>query len=475
MKRILFLITFFAFGLITYGQRITALGESTTATGSSLMFVREGAVGDLIKRITKDNMLKDYAKLNSPAFLTQITIGGIAITPTSASYLDFTSSGQTQLNLKAPLASPTFTGTVVIPTPFTLGAVSVTTNGTRLNYLTSATGTTGDVTSNLVFSDSPAFLTPDLGTPSAIVLTNATGTAAGMVAGTVTGFTPAGGSLTLAGADALTLTTTGVTDVTFPTTGTLATTSQLYTNLTSFVDQTAWRVFYSNTDGDVTELALGASGTYLGSNGAAVAPTFSVPSGAGDVLKVGTPANDQVGIWTGDGTLEGDADLTFDGTTLTGAFLGNLTGSNGATIINTDADNLDIVEANVGFSGNVDIAGNATFGNSTTGSTLYVERLKDTTYVTDNYTLVLGDAGNWIDMLVATEKSLTIPPHTDVAIPVGTEIYIMQAGAGIIGITAGVGVTLAFPLDSTHLNTRYRSAFIRQWAEDKWVAGGLQD
>ena len=57
-----------------------------------------------------------------------------------------------------------------------------------------------------------------------------------------------------------------------------------YTNLTSFVDQTAWRLFYSNTDGDVTELALGADGTYLKSNGAAAAPTFSTPSGAGDAL-----------------------------------------------------------------------------------------------------------------------------------------------------------------------------------------------
>ena len=44
-------------------------------------------------------------------------------------------------------------------------------------------------------------------------------------ADTVTGFTPAGGSLTLAGADALTLTTSAATNVTLPTTGTLATTS----------------------------------------------------------------------------------------------------------------------------------------------------------------------------------------------------------------------------------------------------------
>lgn len=35
--------------------------------------------------------------------------------------------------------------------------------------------------------------------------------------------------------------------------------------------------------------------------------------GGGDVFKVGTPLIDQVGVWTGDGTLEGDANLTFDG------------------------------------------------------------------------------------------------------------------------------------------------------------------
>lgn len=39
--------------------------------------------------------------------------------------------------------------------------------------------------------------------------------------------------------------------------------------------------------------------------------------GSGDVTKVGTPANDQIGVWTGDGTIEGDADLTFDGSDLT--------------------------------------------------------------------------------------------------------------------------------------------------------------
>ena len=46
--------------------------------------------------------------------------------------------------------------------------------------------------------------------------------------------------------------------------------------------------------------------------------------GGGDVTKVGTPVNNQVGVWTGDGTLEGDADLTFDGTILTMGLTGRV-------------------------------------------------------------------------------------------------------------------------------------------------------
>jgi len=68
-------------------------------------------------------------------------------------------------------------------------------------------------------------ITPALGTPSALVGTNISGTGASFTAGAVTGFTPASGTLTLAGADAVTLTTTATTNVTLPTTGTLAVTA----------------------------------------------------------------------------------------------------------------------------------------------------------------------------------------------------------------------------------------------------------
>ena len=39
---------------------------------------------------------------------------------------------------------------------------------------------------------------------------------------------------------------------------------------------------------------------------------WATPAGSGDVSKVGTPVNNQIGVWTGDGTIEGDSDLTWD-------------------------------------------------------------------------------------------------------------------------------------------------------------------
>ena len=59
---------------------------------------------------------------------------------------------------------------VTIPTPFTLGAISVTSTGTQINYLNGATGTTGTTTTNLVYSTSPTLVTPTLGVATATSL-----------------------------------------------------------------------------------------------------------------------------------------------------------------------------------------------------------------------------------------------------------------------------------------------------------------
>lgn len=75
--------------------------------------------------------------------------------------------------------------------------------------------------------------------------------------------------------------------------------------------------------------------------------SFSVlgSGGGGDVAKVGTPVNNQVTVWTGDGTIEGDANFTWNGNTL--AITGDITvsGSVDGRDIAADGSKLDGIEA----------------------------------------------------------------------------------------------------------------------------------
>lgn len=71
--------------------------------------------------------------------------------------------------------------------------------------------------------------------------------------------------------------------------------------------------------------------------------TWSTPAGAGDVSKVGTPADNQVGVWTGDGTIEGTAGLTYDGSAL--GVTGNITVSgtvDGVDVASRDHDSVTL-------------------------------------------------------------------------------------------------------------------------------------
>lgn len=91
----------------------------------------------------------------------------------------------------------------------------------------------------------------------------------------------------------------------------------------ALLNATAWRLFYSNaTTTAIQELALGASGTYLRSNGASSAPTWATPAGGSgvwdtlstkdtlvyvgltnDTTYIATFGNDSLKIWHSSGTI----------------------------------------------------------------------------------------------------------------------------------------------------------------------------
>lgn len=179
LTTILILISFASYG---QGPKIpiTVVGSGSGGSGASKFTTNGyGSIVDststlyTIKADTVTTAKLRDAKLNS--LTDSITAHNLRV-----------GANTTNIALKSNIASPTFTGTVTIPTPFTLGATSVTSTGTQFNYLNAATGTTGTTSTNLVFSTSPTLVTPNLGTPSTLVGTNITGTAAGLTAGNVT-------------------------------------------------------------------------------------------------------------------------------------------------------------------------------------------------------------------------------------------------------------------------------------------------
>lgn len=189
-------------------------------TASMLSNYRTGLIANNAGKLnTTDtaSMLGNYRTdmiANTAGLLTKVNISD------TASMLSNYRTGIISLTTKAPLASPTFTGTVTIPTPFTLGATSVTSTGTQLNYLNAATGTTGTTSTNLVYSTSPTLVMPVLGVATATSINKLTFTqpATGATLTLVDN-----SSLITAGAFATTITSTATTNATLPAgTGTLA-------------------------------------------------------------------------------------------------------------------------------------------------------------------------------------------------------------------------------------------------------------
>lgn len=70
-----------------------------------------------------------------------------------------------------------------------------------------------------------------------------------------------------------------------------------------------------SADSKTDTLNLVGSGVSITTNDTTDTVTFTV-TGSGDVSKVGTPVDNQVGVWTGDGTIEGSTKFTFDGTSM---------------------------------------------------------------------------------------------------------------------------------------------------------------
>lgn len=88
------------------------------------------------------------------------------------------------------------------------------------------------------------------------------------------------------------------------------------------------------------------------------------------------------------------------------------------------------------------------------------------------YTAVLTDDGRLVTCDNAAAITFTIPPNSSVAFGIGTQINIMQLGAGQVTIAAGVGVTLRSAGSKLKTSAQYAVATCCKIATDTWVVVG---
>ena len=89
-----------------------------------------------------------------------------------------------------------------------------------------------------------------------------------------------------------------------------------------------------------------------------------------------------------------------------------------------------------------------------------------------SYTAVLADDGKLITADNGSAITLTIPPNSSVAFGIGTQINIMQLGAGQVTVTAGAGVTLRSAGSKLKTSAQYAVVTCAKIATDTWVVVG---
>ena len=137
---------------------------------------------------------------------------------------------------------------------------------------------------------------------------------------------------------------------------------------------------------------------------------------------------DAGGLEFSNGSLQTIAGMTAAGGTFTGAITGT-----DATFTGTTTTYLDI--------------------NAQTGTT---------------YTFVIADAGKLVTSSNGAAQTITVPPNSSVAFPVGTQIIVQNIGSANATLAQGTGVTIQSVDSAKELDGQYAAAALIKTATDVW-------
>jgi hypothetical protein len=128
-------------------------------------------------------------------------------------------------------------------------------------------------------------------------------------------------------------------------------------------------------------------------------------------------------------------------------------------------DAIEALEAKVGVNGSAVTTSHEYRINS-------IEELNTNAQVGTTYTLALTDDGKVVEMNNASANTLTVPPNSSVAFPVGSQILVLQTGAGQTTVAAGAGVTVNSKDGNLKLSAQWCAATLIKRATDVWVVVG---
>jgi hypothetical protein len=424
-----------------FGDIDTALGNKVNS--ADLTALAQDAVGGSIGTGLSYDTVTNVLSVNQTSMQARVS----GVSDVEIGYLDgVTSAIQTQLDAKlasstaestyAPIASPTFTGTVAGVTKAHVGLGNVDNTSDANKPVSTATQTALDLKANLA---SPALT----GTPTAPTATAGTNTT--QVA--TTAFVGTAVSALVASAP-----------------GALDTLNELANALGNDAS------FSTTVTNSIATKAPIASPTFTG--------TVTIPAGA-SISGFATLANP---TFTGTVTLPSGtittamiadgavATIDIADSAVTSAKIAN------DTIVNADINSAAAIDwTKLAISSTV----SATELGYVDGVTSAIQTQLDSKVAsvstinaqTASYTLVLADRDKFVELGVSSGNTVTVPTNATAAFPVGTKISIIQTGTGQTTITPASGVTVN---GTPGLKTRaqWSAVTLVKRATDTWVAFG---
>ena len=448
----------------------TSIGEVSATELSYVNGVTSAIQSQISAKLDSGIASTTYAPLDGPTFIGTVVLPSTTsvgdVSSTELGYVNgVTSAIQTQLDAKAPIADPTFTGTVSGISKSMVGLGNVDNTADADKPVSSATQTALDAKLSLAGGTMTGKITLD-GDPSS-ALHAATkqyvdNTASGIVA-----------KPQVLGATTLNIDAT-------------------YDNGTAGVGATLTH----NTNGEFPSSAGGASGWAVGKGILVKNQTNKAQNGRyyiSDMGSVSTPyvltrcsycdeASEIPGayVFVQDGTSAGtgwiqvveDPATFVVGTDNIDVFQFSGSGTiTAGTNISVSGNEVSVVAAPT-FSGLVTASATGVAFSDGTQTKIGVPSITTISQKTDSYTLAsLTERDTIIEINKSSATTLTIPADATVDYPVGTTLDIIQTGSGQVTIAGAGGVTVN-STPGLKLRTQWSSATLLKRAADTWLVFG---